>query len=200
MKVSEMRKLVCLVSLWLMLCAGQVPVFAQEKTDGKGQPPGDAQATPVNSADAARIVYETSEVDQRAVIESNPQPAYTETARQKSTGGRIRLRMVFGADGQVGDIKALNNLSYGLTENAVEAARLIKFKPAVKDGRKVSQYVTFEYNFAIAGKPLPGDEFTRVYYHSDCADLSRVSGNPIFFSDSKEAKKAGYRKAKTKCP
>ena len=32
---------------------------------------------------------------------------------------------------------------------ALNAARGIKFKPATKDGRPVSQFVTIEYNFYI---------------------------------------------------
>jgi TonB family protein len=197
---SEMKKFACLVSLCLTLGVAQASVFAQEKDGEKERPAGDTQAAPVNSPETDRIVYEMSGVDQKAVIESSPLPAFTEKAKQKGIGGSVRLRMVLGADGQVGDIKALTKLSSGLTENAIEAARLIKFRPAVKDGRKVSQYVTFEFTFAISGKSLPADEFNKVYYHSDCVDFSRVSGNLIFFSDSKEAKKAGYRKAKTKCP
>jgi hypothetical protein len=37
----------------------------------------------------------------------------------------------------------------GLTEACINAARKIKFIPAMKDGRFVSQYVTIEYNFNI---------------------------------------------------
>jgi TonB family protein len=36
-----------------------------------------------------------------------------------------------------------------LTEKAIAAAKKIKFTPAEKDGRPVSQYVTLEYNFHI---------------------------------------------------
>jgi outer membrane biosynthesis protein TonB len=37
----------------------------------------------------------------------------------------------------------------GLTEKAMEAARRIQFTPAEKDGRRVSQYATINYNFNI---------------------------------------------------
>jgi outer membrane biosynthesis protein TonB len=43
----------------------------------------------------------------------------------------------------------VSRLPDGLTEKAIEAARRISFTPAEKDGRKVSQYVTIEYNFNI---------------------------------------------------
>jgi hypothetical protein len=34
-----------------------------------------------------------------------------------------------------------------LTEQAIKAARGIRFRPAEKDGRAVAQFVTLEYNF-----------------------------------------------------
>lgn|GEM_PF-1569716 len=195
-----MRSLVCLVLLCLIPGIVQISVFAQQQDGEKAQPQGSTQAVPVDSPETARIVYKSSEVDRKAVIVRKPEPAYTEEARKKGVGGKVRLQMVFGADGEVSDIKALTSLPHGLTENAVDAARLIKFKPAVKDGRKVSQHVTMEYNFWVIGKTFIGDEAGKVYYRSDCADFSRLRGNLIFFSDSKEAKMAGYKEAKTKCP
>ena len=57
--------------------------------------------------------------------------------------------MVLAADGTVQNIVPLATLPEGLTEQAIEAARDIEFKPASKDGRPVSQYVTVEYNFNI---------------------------------------------------
>jgi outer membrane biosynthesis protein TonB len=36
-----------------------------------------------------------------------------------------------------------------LTEKAIAAARQIRFQPAQKDGRAVSQWITIEYNFNI---------------------------------------------------
>jgi len=37
----------------------------------------------------------------------------------------------------------------GLTEKAIAAARSIRFQPAQKDGRPVSQYAVIEYSFNI---------------------------------------------------
>lgn len=94
-------------------------------------------------------VFNPSEVDQKARIVSKPSPEYTEEARQNQVTGTITLRMVFSASGAVTNIRALTSLPYGLTEKAVAAARGIKFTPAMKDGRPVSQYIQVEYNFNI---------------------------------------------------
>lgn len=198
-----MKNLVCLFSLCFILSACQLSVSAQQKEGENAQPKSDAQpVTPVNSSATDSIVYAGSKVDQKAVILSKPHPPYTGEARRKGVAGTIRLRMVLRPHGEVTDIKALTSLPHGLTEKAIEAARLIKFRPAIKDGRAVPQYVTFEYNFGIVGQSLLGDEVTKLYYRSDCEDYSRVGGREklTIFGNSKEAKKAGFREAETKCP
>jgi len=43
----------------------------------------------------------------------------------------------------------LDTLPFGLTEQAIAAARQIKFVPAVKDGRPVSVFMQLEYNFNL---------------------------------------------------
>ncbi|MBD0327195.1 MAG: TonB family protein [Pyrinomonadaceae bacterium] len=85
----------------------------------------------------------------KAKIQYRPEPMYTETARGNGTSGSVILRGLLGADGKVKQIIALLMLPDGLTEKAIEAMRKIKFTPATKDGRTVSQWVTVEYNFYV---------------------------------------------------
>ncbi|HEV7902477.1 MAG TPA: energy transducer TonB [Pyrinomonadaceae bacterium] len=93
--------------------------------------------------------FRVNEVTRKASITSKPEPLYTEEARKNQVTGTVRLRLVLSASGQVTGITPLTKLPDGLTEKAIEAARRIAFIPAEKDGRKVSQYVTIEYNFNI---------------------------------------------------
>lgn len=95
------------------------------------------------------LVYNRDTVTTKANIFSKPEPLYTEQARQKQISGTVRLRMVLSFDGRVRHILVLRGLRGGLTEMSVNAARGIRFKPATKDGRPVSQFVTIEYNFNI---------------------------------------------------
>lgn len=97
----------------------------------------------------APLVYKAGEVATKAEILSKPEPLYTEEARKKGVTGTIRLRMVLAFDGRVRHVLALTRLGGGLTEMALNAARRIKFRPATKDGRPVSQFVTIEYHFSI---------------------------------------------------
>lgn len=91
--------------------------------------------------------FRLSEVTTRAVILSKPEPGFTEEARRNNVSGTVRLRAVLSVDGRVRNIAVVRGLPDGLTDLCVRAARLIRFKPAVKDGHAVSQYVTLEYNF-----------------------------------------------------
>ncbi|HYG11770.1 MAG TPA: energy transducer TonB, partial [Pyrinomonadaceae bacterium] len=93
--------------------------------------------------------FRVGEVTRKAQILSKPEPLYTEAARRNQVTGTVRLRLVLSASGQVTGITPVTKLPDGLTEKAIEAARKIGFTPAEKDGRKVSQYVTIEYNFNI---------------------------------------------------
>lgn len=95
------------------------------------------------------FAYAAAAVTTRAQILSKPEPLYTEQARNNGISGTVRLRMVLSFDGRVRNISVVKALGGGLTEMAINAARKIKFTPATKDGRPVSQFVTIEYNFYI---------------------------------------------------
>ena len=114
-------------------------------TGGPGGPGGGNERAPV---DYGRI-FKSPEVSQRAVITSKPDPGFTEEARKNNVMGVVRLRAVFSANGVVTQISVISGLPAGLTERAITAAQRIKFQPARKDGRAVSQWITLEYNFNI---------------------------------------------------
>ncbi|HZE72453.1 MAG TPA: energy transducer TonB [Pyrinomonadaceae bacterium] len=94
-------------------------------------------------------IFSGREVTQKARVLSKPEPQYTEEARKNQITGTVVLRAVFTSNGAVSNIRAVSGLPYGLTERAIAAARLIKFSPALKDGRPVSMYIQLEYNFNL---------------------------------------------------
>lgn len=94
-------------------------------------------------------VFTGKEVTQKARILSQPRAGYTDAARQNGVSGTVTLRMVLAASGEVTNITVVTGLPDGLSEKAIAAARQIKFEPAMKDGRAVSQYVQVQYNFSI---------------------------------------------------
>jgi TonB family protein len=94
-------------------------------------------------------VLRQSEVEQRARLLSKPEPKYTEDARRNGVTGTVMLRVIFSSSGEVVQIQAVQKLPYGLTEQAIAAAREIKFVPAAKGGRPVSVSMQLEYNFNL---------------------------------------------------
>jgi TonB family protein len=114
-------------------------------------PPG--AAGPGRGGDAGGAAgegpFRHGDVTRKALIVFKPEPAFTEKARRNNTTGVVRLRCVLSSSGKVANVSIVKGLPDGLTEMAISAARHILFFPAVKDGRKVSQYVILEYNFNI---------------------------------------------------
>lgn len=103
-----------------------------------GGPPPDYHAT-----------FRQAEVTQKAVITFKQEPGFTESARKFNVAGTVRLRAVLNRTGEVTDVTVLAGLPHGLTTKAIEAAKKMKFQPAQKDGRAVSQYIVLEYHFNI---------------------------------------------------
>lgn len=111
------------------------------------QPPAPNQDIP--KIDPSQSMLTGKDVARRGVIVSKPEPWYTEEARQANITGTVVLRAVLSSSGEVTNIHAVQGLSKGLTENSIEAARHLKFIPAVKDGRFVSYWVELQYNFGL---------------------------------------------------
>lgn len=110
------------------------------------KPAGPGSADAAGDVDYGRT-FKPGEVTIKAVILSKPDPAFTEEARRNNVSGTVRLRLRLAASGEVTDITVVKGLPDGLSEQAVAAAKQLKFKPAQKDGRTVSQWATVEYYF-----------------------------------------------------
>ena len=93
--------------------------------------------------------FKPGDVTKKAVITGKPEPGFTEQARKFNVIGTVRLRAILAATGEMTGISVVKGLPHGLTEKAIAAAKQMRFKPAEKDGQKVSQYVTLEYYFNI---------------------------------------------------
>jgi TonB family protein len=106
------------------------------------------------SPPASRTVFGSGEVQKKARLLDAPGAAYTNEARAAKASGEVRLRLVLAADGTVKNIFPMKPLKYGLTEAAMEAARRIKFTPAIRNQQPVSQFITLSYEFK-KGRGLP---------------------------------------------
>lgn len=109
-----------------------------------GQVPSPSPASP-----EPERLYKGSEVSLKVRVTKKPEPKYTKTARKHAVEGTVVIRCVFGSTGQVTNIHVISGLPDGLTERAVEAAKKIKFIPAMKDGHSVSMWMELQYNFHL---------------------------------------------------
>ncbi len=80
---------------------------------------------------------------------TKPNPSYTDAARQYSEQGTVIMAILFGADAKIKHIIVLEGLRYGLTEQAIKAARNITFEPEIRNGKPVSKIMRVHYNFKI---------------------------------------------------
>ncbi len=82
-------------------------------------------------------------------ILSKPRADYTPEARKANVSGTARLKVTFGANEQITSITPMNELPFGLTEQAIAAARKLEFEPETKCGNPVSVTKVIEYNFNL---------------------------------------------------
>ena len=84
-------------------------------------------------------------VDTRAKISAKPDPQFTKRDRERYYRQEIILRATLCGSGQVTDIKVRQGLTAEMDAAAIDAARLIQFTPAEKDGKKASSAVMLRY-------------------------------------------------------
>lgn len=120
-----------------------------ELVDGPGlpwEPP--VEPEPAND-EITNKIYTGKEVDRKVRLGLKPEPSYTESARENQITGTVVLKTVFSRNGSLTSIRTVSGLPFGLTERAIDAARKIKFVPAMKNGKFVSMWMQLEYNFNL---------------------------------------------------
>ena len=84
-------------------------------------------------------------------ILEKPKPVYTAEARAQKIEGTVLLDVTFAATGEVRVLGVVRGLGHGLDENAIDAARRIRFTPAIQAGAPVDQRVVLHVVFQITG-------------------------------------------------
>ena len=108
----------------------------------------DGPGTPLEDDTGERILIE-KEVDVKPRLLPRREPTYTDDARKNQVQGTVVLRAVFSKTGRVENIRVISGLPDGLTEQAIQAAKQIRFIPAMKDGKYVSIWMKLEYRFNL---------------------------------------------------
>lgn len=128
--------------------APQIKEFLSSIELGSNADGVDVSALFTTSATGEKI-YMGKGVDVKARLIAKPEPSYTKDARDNKVEGTVILRAVLSSNGSVEYIRVVHGLPDGLTTQAIDAARGIKFVPAMKDGKAVSMWIQLEYNFSL---------------------------------------------------
>ncbi|MGC1617546.1 MAG: energy transducer TonB [Candidatus Acidiferrum sp.] len=78
-----------------------------------------------------------------------PSPDYTELAREAKYRGTVELSLIVTKDGAVESIMVLKGAPFSLAEQAIEAVKKWKFKPAKFVGKSVSVRVPVDIEFQL---------------------------------------------------
>lgn len=82
-------------------------------------------------------------------IIDKPRAIYTNDARENLVSGTVTLRVTFMANGSIGNIAVIGGLPDGLTEQAIAAAKGIKFEPAKRNGVALTVTKQIQYTFTL---------------------------------------------------
>ena len=77
------------------------------------------------------------------------EPEYSEEARKARYQGTVVLEAVIRRDGKVDIVHLVRSLGFGLDENAIEALKRWRFRPAMKDGAPVDVTMNIEVRFSL---------------------------------------------------
>ena len=129
------------------------PVTAEKNQEYRCSEDG-SLARILDDNDIGELVVSPKDADTRATITTKPRPSYTKEARRNGIQGFVTLKVLLSGRGKVARIRMVKGLPAGLTENAIRAACKIEFKPAMKNGQPVAEWVTAEYVFRLADSSI----------------------------------------------
>jgi len=92
---------------------------------------------------------ELGDVDKPPVAVSRPAPVYPPAARQMRRQGEIEMRLLIDAQGQVAAVELLTGGRSDFAMAAERAARLWKYRPAMKDGVPVQVKIVEKVAFKL---------------------------------------------------
>lgn len=109
---------------------------------------------PTSSAgiDIGEPVYQVGSSIQPPVVIHMVSPKYSQQARAAKFSGDVVVSMIVDSEGKLRDVHILRGVGMGLDENAIEAVKKYRFKPALRDGKPVAVYLNVQVNFRIVDR------------------------------------------------
>ena len=91
--------------------------------------------------------------DRKARVIYRVEPEYPLDAREKKIEGTVVLTLTVDHDGLPQNIQVKKSLNPSLDQSAIEAARKMRFEPAIKNGQPVSMFISVEMEFRVEPGP-----------------------------------------------
>lgn len=111
---------------------------------------------PPHNAICPEPIYPMDQVTTRAQILQLDRPPYPPELLANGGNGQVRLEAVLCKTGNVTDIRVLeSNVPAGVIQQCMHAIARMKFVPAKKNDRFVSQRFRFRFTFKVEPTPLP---------------------------------------------
>jgi protein TonB len=79
----------------------------------------------------------------------DPSTKYTQQAREKEIEGQVTLEVIVAADGQVGEVKLVRGIGYGLDEAAKAMMQQCRFQPGEMGQDKVATKIRYTFTFVL---------------------------------------------------
>ncbi|MEO1335195.1 MAG: TonB-dependent receptor, partial [Myxococcota bacterium] len=155
-------------------CIGLVGLCLGVSTLAQAQP----DPTSMPAASTAPSAREASVVPPR--LEHVPEAAYPAEAHEQGIEGAVELELVVSETGTVADILAVRGPQI-LRPPAIDAARNIRFSPALLNGVPIPVQIAYTFRFVAPGPMLPSATSTSAVAdasNASTADASDASGTP----------------------
>jgi TonB family protein len=152
---------------WLRMAASEGSEPAKLLLANLGESASSPTASPAASQE--RAVVTLSEIQSQApraevkpmhiggsvhppVVIHSVNPEFSEQARQEKFSGSVQVYLWVDENGDPKHVRVVRGVGKGLDEEAVEAIRQYKFKPATRDGKAVTVDLYIDVNFQIVDK------------------------------------------------
>ncbi len=118
--------------------------------NGNGSGNGNGNGSSSGTNNNANLNTPTLPVQTKgANLLTKPRATYTDLARFYEITGSTNLRVTFLATGEIGAVTPVTKLPFGLTSQAINAARAIRFEPAIRNGQTINVTKQIIYSFTL---------------------------------------------------
>jgi protein TonB len=150
-----MKKQLFFPALFLSLALITVSSASAQQTDTTAFTKPAAQGDDDKIFEKAEVEASVDAALWRKHLQNQLMPVILNAANAGIKPGKyvVNIRFIVGLDGEVSDVRALNDFGYGLAQGAVKVVKTgPRWKPAEQNGRRVRSYHTQPITFVISEK------------------------------------------------